>query len=488
MPNYISQIDFGDGVVRKLKAEGGGGTGLYIGDVSDFNADYTSNVKKVTLTWTDPDDIEISGVKQAEWAGTVIVRKEGSVPISSGDGTVVVNSTVKNQYANNGFEDTSIEFDTEYYYRAFPYTTAGQSTLGNYISAEVNKVNIYGVEWDGTATTIWSRTDLAMDFEDPNPYFATMTTTPSSPFDNIMPWSGMQIVEDVNAGTLVSIPKYWYKWTRNGTSMKLQISDTALDGFLVSPAHANRGDGKGERDVVYVGAYHCATGTRKSTTGVQPHTGRTRALFRTDIHNLGSNIWQYDYAMYWTIMMLYLVEYADWNSQAKIGYGCSDSNSIQNSGLCDSMTYHTGTNASSRITYGHVRYRYIEDLWGNVFDWCDGIYFNSNNIYCIKNPANFSDTSGGTLVGTRVLSSGYISNWTTPTASGFEYALYPSEIRATDNTYICDYHGVRDSGVVLYVGGYSSQTQNHGAFYHNSYPTASDNYSSRVGCRLMKLP
>lgn len=55
-------------------------------------------------------------------------------------------------------------------------------------------------------------------------------------------------------------------------------------------------------------------------------------------------------------MMLYLVEYANWNSQATIGYGCSPRNNKFNMGATDAMTYHTGTSAASRTTYGSVQY------------------------------------------------------------------------------------------------------------------------------------
>ena len=70
-------------------------------------------------------------------------------------------------------------------------------------------------------------------------------------------------VTDVVAGELVAIPKFWYKWTKSGNSLKLQIADKETDGFHVSPAHADRGDGKGERDIVYIGRYHCNTNNYK---------------------------------------------------------------------------------------------------------------------------------------------------------------------------------------------------------------------------------
>lgn len=351
-------------------------------------------------------------------------------------------------------------------------------------SVTVSFAQIYGVQWDGTASTTWSRTDAAETFMNPTP--AVNNGNGSSPFDTIMPWAGMVVEDDATAGKLVKIPKYWFKWTRSGNGMKLQISNGPEAGFHVSPAHADRGDGKGERDYVYVGRYHCNT-SYKSQAGSQPAANMTRAAARSSIHNLGSTYWQYDYAMYWTIMMLYLVEYANWNSQATIGYGCSPSNAKFNMGATDNMVYHTGTSAASRTTYGSVQYRHIEGLWDNVYDWCDGIRFSGSTVYCIANPASFSDTSGGTNVGTRATSSGYISGWTNPTADGFEYALYPNAVSGSETTYVCDYCGYVASGVVLFVGGNYGQSQSRGAFFLSGDYAASSADAS-IGCRLQKLP
>lgn len=349
---------------------------------------------------------------------------------------------------------------------------------------------IFGAEWAGTSSPVWTRTDDAALFTDP--VAAVNNGNGSSPFDTIMPWAGM-VREERAGGTMVKIPKYWYKWTRDGAKMKLQITpDEATaqaNGFFTAPAHADRGDGAGERDYVYIGAFHCAS-DYKSKTGVKPVGNKNRATFRSGIHNLGANIWQSDFAMFWTWAMLYLVEYANWNSQAVIGYGCGNGSSIENNGLCDAMTYHTGTNAASRTTYGHVRYRYIEGLWDNVMDWCDGIYFGGTNkvsVYCIKNPANFSDSSNGTLVSTRATSQGYISGWTNPSATGYEYALYPNAISGSDSTYVCDYCFNSNTGAVLLIGGRYNQAQFLGAFCMNGYESDSNTYTYS-GSRIMELP
>lgn len=370
--------------------------------------------------------------------------------------------------------------------------TKGEETTTETVSATEYKdyplalayVKIYGVVWDKTGKTTLTRTDDAALFADPTP--ALSGKGGNSPFDNCLPWSGM-VKETRSAGVLVKIPKYWYKWTQEGGKLKLQIADRKVAGFCVSPAHADRGDGKGERDYVYVGRYKCAS-DYKSKSGASPKTNITRASFRSGIHALGDTIWQWDFAMFWTIRMLYLVEFADWDGQKVIGFNCGNGSNVQTMGTTDSMTYHTGTMQSSRSTYGvGVQYRWIEDPWGNALEWCDGIYFSGSSVYCIQNPAKFSDSSGGTKIGTRPTSDGYISDWSLPTAAGFEYALYPSAVNGSETTYIADYCYYSSSGVVLFVGGDYNQSRIRGPFYLNGDYAASY-YDTDIGSRLQELP
>ena len=447
-----------------------GGLATTIIDLSESNVVMDESI-------TDTVTVSYNGGGNATFTSsdTSVATVEVTSASSTGNGkTYVITITGKKEGA------CSIECDVP--------ANSSYSGAKAYINVTV-ATSIYGAEWDGSSSPAWTRTDMATGFTDPVPYYSGMSGTPSSPFDDIMPWAGLRRVEDSEAGSLVEIPKFYYKWTRSGAKMKLQISMKPFTGCHVAPAFADRGDGAGERDKVYVGRYHCATSTYKSTTGVKPANNYTRSSFRSSIHNLGSDIWQYDFAMYWTIMMLYLVEFADWNSQAKIGYGCGNDSAAENAGLTDAMQYHTGTNAANRTTYGHVQYRYIEDLWANIYDWVDGIYFSGSSVYCIKNPASFSDSTGGTNVGTRATSSNYISAWTNPSASGFEYALYPSAVSGSESTYVCDYCYYYASGVVLCAGGgyYQSQYQARGAFYLYGYDAASYALNS-IGSRLMVLP
>lgn len=345
---------------------------------------------------------------------------------------------------------------------------------------ELAYVHIYGASWDGTSTTKWSRTDEAAEFTDPVPYVAGAKSY-GSPFDDRLPWSGM-VKSERTGGTMVAIPKFWYLLEQSGSGMSIKIADKKVAGYSVSPVHMDRGDGNGERDVVYVGRYHCASGY-KSKTGSPPLTSMTRSSARTSIHSLGSAIWQCDFAMRFTLWLLYIVEFADWNSQAKIGYGCSPSSNTFTMGYTDSMPYHTGTDQSSRATYGGTQYRNIEGLWDNVLDWCDGCYYNSNGLNIILNPSEFSDSSNGTAVG--VPSNGWPSAFKVKTNGGFPMFI-PTSASGNDATYSCDYWNFSSSSPCLCVGGNYSHDSNYGLFY--VYFNGASFYNGSIGCRLQELP
>lgn len=345
-------------------------------------------------------------------------------------------------------------------------------------------VSIYGVSWDGTSTTLLSRTDDAAGFTNPVAYMAGISNY-GSPFDAKLPWSGMVVSEDSAAGKLVKIPKFWYKLTQSGNGLKIQIADAATDGFSVSPAHMDRGDGKGERDVAYIGRYHCRSSDYKSYGGSLPKNNITRSTARSGIHALGSTVWQSDFLMAFTIWLLYIVEYANWNSQAVIGYGCGNNSGVQNMGYTDSMPYHTGTTASARTTYGATtQYRNIEGLWDNVCDWMDGCYYDGNGLNIVTKPANFSDNANGVTVG--VPSSGYPSAFTVATVDDLEWVIYPTATGGSETTYSADGWYFGSSNPCLFVGGYYNQEQNIGLFYVSFY--WSPDIIRYIGCRLQKLP
>lgn len=350
----------------------------------------------------------------------------------------------------------------------------------------IDGTNIFGVQLDDPSSLQWTRTDLSAQFPEPVP--ALSGGSGSSKFDKYLPWRGM-VKEDVTgAGTCVKIPKFWYKLTQNGDGVKIQIADYAASGFSVSPAHMNRGDGKGERNYVYVGRFHCAS-DYTSKSGVNPIESIAMATARTNIHNLGSTIWQIDFTMVFTIWLLYLVEIANSSSQNAIGKGITlaDNNQTTHytSGRTNNMAYHTGTLAASRSSYGVCQYRYIEDMWGNIADYLDGCYRTSTwNWNITLNPANFANSANGIVAGVFDGSSIYNpSIFTVYNPSNLYPIFLPTKNNATSPH---DNWAASVSHSILWGASGNDRKYNRGLFRIDSKTHTTTNNVS--GCRLMVLP
>lgn len=75
----------------------------------------------VKLWWEDPLD------GYAQWAKTVIVKKQGAYPESPSDGITVVTTTERDKYKTNPYTDTQADAD-KWYYRAFPVSAGGNTS------------------------------------------------------------------------------------------------------------------------------------------------------------------------------------------------------------------------------------------------------------------------------------------------------------------------------------------------------------------------
>lgn len=99
-----------------------------------------NNKLDVTVTWGDPDDVTHFLETEhtvATWAGTKLVRKEGSEPTDENDGVLLIDSTVRNQYLTSGYEDKALVEGVKYYYKLFPYTSEGKVTNSSANSSSI---------------------------------------------------------------------------------------------------------------------------------------------------------------------------------------------------------------------------------------------------------------------------------------------------------------------------------------------------------------
>lgn len=180
------------------------------------------------------------------------------------------------------------------------------------------------------------------------------------------------------------------------------------------------------------------------------------------------------------------MEFADWDGQTAIGKGNCESESILS---MDSMTYHT-ERASETDVKAAIQYRNIENPWGNIKEWRDGIFFDEEgNICTYNNLADFKKYNGaGAVVRNNKLIKGYsyIKAWGYDTdAPSF---IYSSAIDESDSTYIPNFYMFGMIGNALVVGGSNDSSTLERPFYlGGNYSDPLDNYGD-AGLRLQELP
>lgn len=113
----------------------GGGGGIPLAPVTGLATLAASG--KAYLKWTDPVDTIVGDATLAAWAGTLLVRKAGSMPASRRDGTVVLDNKTRDAYKTQYFCDSGLSDGVTYYYKFFPY-----STTNTYTDDLVNEVTI----------------------------------------------------------------------------------------------------------------------------------------------------------------------------------------------------------------------------------------------------------------------------------------------------------------------------------------------------------
>lgn len=113
-------------ILSNFPSGSGTGTGLPLTAVTNITTQVAS--EKVYVKWTDPNDIVLDGTALATWAGTLLVRKAGSVPSSRRDGVIVLDCANRDQYSNTYFCDSGLTNGVTYYYKFFPYTNTGMYT------------------------------------------------------------------------------------------------------------------------------------------------------------------------------------------------------------------------------------------------------------------------------------------------------------------------------------------------------------------------
>ena len=186
-----------------------------------------------------------------------------------------------------------------------------------------------------------------------------------------------------------------------------------------------------------------------------------------------------DMATWSAIQLLYLVEFADFDSQTMLGKGWN-TGSLGTMGGTDSAAYHT-----VKATGANNQYRWIEDPFSNVFDWIDGfVGSNSTDTYAAAKDSYAGGSEDLTALGFKLPSSGAIHGFGYSDAA--PWAFIPDTASGSDyTTYVCDRVVSGSSLCPACVGGSYSDLAYCGFFYLSANRGAS-NTSGFLGSRLLK--
>ena len=345
--------------------------------------------------------------------------------------------------------------------------------------------------------------------------------------DNIRTYAAKTKVQ-----VMVEQPKFYYKVVplelekiQGGKGFHMRkaryyVSDTMKAGFKLHPAFIK--DGK-EKNFIYLSAYEGCTydtsasayklndaqdvdwtddvlasiANAKPTSGLT-QSGATRNGFRTIAAKRGLGWSQETVQAATATELLFLIEYASFDMQSKIGAGVT----TKTDDGATSMTEITGAtttlgNKSGQVIntngYSVVAYRGEENPFGNIWKWIDGInVYNKNegSVYIADhgfkddtNAAPYSD-AGITICG----SNGYVSAFAYN--EDFDWLFIASEVLGNSSLPVGDYfwqNKAYNGYTVAILGGGWTHGSNAGGFcwYVND---ASGNRGRIIGGRLLYVP
>lgn len=361
-------------------------------------------------------------------------------------------------------------------------------------------------------------------------------------------WTG-QVRDGSRGQVMVEIPMHYRKFETNGTKRVVRLSEHPLPGYHQVPqmyvsayeATLERSTGKlcsvVNEGTDYRGGGNNANydGTYRSFLG-RPVTDISRTAFRAAARkrNTGNTSWNcYLYQVHKALFWLFTVEYATLNSQAAYNAELT-SEGFRQGGLGDGVTTiswsdwetfngyypfvpcgHTDPlgNQTGFVTYTAYneygselktfnvpRYRGVENPFGHLWKWTDGINIrispteenggdNLSKIFVCEDTSKLNDTNynGYKHVGNEARSDGYVKE----IVFGEEGEIMPSVVGGGSTTYFCDYHSTNIPtsealrGVLF--GGHARDGAGAGLAFAGS-GGAPSNTNANFGSRLCFIP
>lgn len=283
---------------------------------------------------------------------------------------------------------------------------------------------------------------------------------------------------------MVEIPKIGYRLWNDGSYQYVSVTNDPAKADYCYYAHSLNTNS--DCSHIYIGAYlsYQSNNNLYSRSDVSPTASTTLSNFRTYSSNRGIGYSIVSFFPWTLLQCLYVVIYKNLDSQTALGKGYTSASNKANTGATNSNTFCYGTQDGTT----HMKFLGIEDMWGNLGHWLDGVYCDSSwNILTDYRNSQFTRSDHNfqfsTPTGATRNYYGYINKIMGTNTSGF-IKDYNNNTDGTSSTYFADYGCVFSGRFAGFAGGYWSDGSNAGAFRLDLSYSASDS-GSLLGARLM---
>jgi hypothetical protein len=300
-------------------------------------------------------------------------------------------------------------------------------------------------------------------------YYLKQTGTLTFDYTKQANGTASDITSGDDGDVMIEFPRKYYKTylanEANGdVYMYWMFAQTPVDDTWCANAWMNE-DGI-IQDTMYLAAYDGMefNGKLRSLSGVTPTVSKTIGEFRTLANANGAGYEQQEWSKHIYVSSLLPMLFRGLDSQALVGKGVSSASGKINTGSLNSKPLfwgdQTGTNG--------VKFCGIENFWGNIFKFCDGL-INVQNVYKYKIYGPYNDTADGYLdagtiggttgeyIDTMQAANGYGMLPATTVSDETSSKFHDFFWKITSNTYVCRaggdwYDGARVGAFCLELG------------------------------------
>lgn len=246
------------------------------------------------------------------------------------------------------------------------------------------------------------------------------------------------------------------------------------------------------KDVFYLGVYKGYTSSdklrslkRKTITNNQ-----TIETFRTQAQANGDGYEQSGFYQLTFRQCMYILKYKNLDSQTAVGYGCVSSNlsNVVQSGGTETWGMDCEVIKATNPSYmtdknHHVKCFGLEDFWGNISEWIDGIFIDSSRNILTAN-SGFNNFGKGYTNNGNGDASTNIANYMSKPQGSTKAGFVVKEVNASQTTYFCDSASLIATDGMRF-GGFYNEGDRCGVF--NFVGNDVSTTGVHVGARLMYL-